>query len=225
MLMALAAPFPREAISWRAQKLTANKDKALALAYIDARDVMRRLDTVCGPENWSDSYAETPRGRVICTLSIRINGEWISKSDGAGDTDVEGEKGGLSDAFKRAAVKWGIGRYLYEVEAIYAPCETFKDRWCKWKQEAFAMFAKALARAEAATFTVAREPEPEAQEINPPESVTMFISALEQAMRNGKAGQYWKDNHKALPDGWLAYATAQKDKIKSRFEAETLTSG
>jgi hypothetical protein len=133
--MNLADPFPPSAISWRAQSVS-KKDpqnpKAMALAYIDARDVMARLDDAVGPENWSDSYIETPLGRVICTLSIRANGEWISKSDGAGKTDIEGDKGGLSDALKRAAVKWGIGRYLYDMPCPWVSCELYNDKWSRW---------------------------------------------------------------------------------------------
>lgn len=111
----LRAPFNPAAIHWRIQTLSGDKSRGLALAYIDARDVMKRLDDVVGPEGWQDRYTESAKGRVICELSININGEWITKSDGAGDTAVEGEKGGISDAFKRAAVKWGIGRYLYQL--------------------------------------------------------------------------------------------------------------
>lgn len=133
----LAAEFPREAVHWRAQTLTKDGDKALALAYIDARDVMDRLDAVCGPAGWRDSYTETPRGRVIGTIEIYIGGEWVGKSDGAGDTDVEGDKGGMSDAFKRTAVKWGIGRYLYRLPNVWAPCESYtkgdKKYWKAWK--------------------------------------------------------------------------------------------
>jgi hypothetical protein len=88
---------------------------------------MDRLDTVCGPENWQDRYEETPRGRVICTLSINVDGHWVNKSDGAGNTDVEGDKGAVSDALKRAAVKWGIARYLYSLGNIWVPCEVKGD--------------------------------------------------------------------------------------------------
>lgn len=144
MFEKLAAPFQPEAIHWRAQTLTKNKDKALALAYLDARDVMDRLDEVAGPENWQDSYVETVKGRVVCTLSIRSGDQWISKSDGAGDTAVEGEKGGISDAFKRAAVKWGIGRYLYDLTDVWAPCELYNEKWSKWKPEAHKQFRAAL---------------------------------------------------------------------------------
>lgn len=136
-IQALAKEFPRDAIHWRAQTLTKNGDKALALAYLDARDVMDRLDEVCGPENWQSRYIETPRGRVLCEIGIRIGDDWVWKSDGAGDTAVEGEKGGISDALKRAAVQWGIGRYLYRLESVWAPCETYekngKKVWSKWK--------------------------------------------------------------------------------------------
>ncbi len=134
---ALAAPFPPEAISWRAQSVTKNKEnpKAMALAYIDARDVMNRLDEVCGPDGWEDAYVETPLGRVICTIRILCGERWVSKSDGAGKTDVEGDKGGISDAFKRAAVRWGIGRYLYDMPDPWVPCELYNDKWSKWTPE------------------------------------------------------------------------------------------
>jgi hypothetical protein len=47
----------------------------------------------------------------------------VVKSNGAGDTDVEGPKGALSDAFKRAAVLWGIGRYLYSLDSPWVALE------------------------------------------------------------------------------------------------------
>ena len=135
-LQKLFAEFPHESVHWRAQSVTKDGDKAMALAYIDARNVMDRLDAICGPANWQDSYTETPKGRLICTLSINIDGVWVSKSDGAGDTDVEGDKGAISDALKRAAVKWGIGRYLYDMPTPWVPCESYekngKRHWKKW---------------------------------------------------------------------------------------------
>lgn len=162
---ALAAPFPPEAIHWRAQNLI-DGPKALALAYINARDVMRRLDAVVGPENWQDAYVETARGRIVCTLSIRIGNEWIGKSDGAGDTDVEGEKGGMSDAFKRAAVKWGIGRYLYETPTVFAPCELGRNgKWRAWAGNSAKLFEVALEKAAKAAHAKAPDNEPEQKRV------------------------------------------------------------
>ena len=95
--------------------------------YLDARQVMHRLDKVLGPENWSDDYKSLD-GKTCCTLSLYIQGRWVAKSDGAGDTEIEGEKGGFSDSFKRAAVKWGVGRYLYRNGPPMTP-EEYKNGW------------------------------------------------------------------------------------------------
>lgn len=119
----LAEPLDPAVVSWRVGPTTKDKSKGMALAYIDARDVMWRLDQVCGPENWQDEYPWSDGKRVVCRIGIKIDGEWIWKTDGAGDTDTEGEKGALSDAFKRAAVKWGVGRYLYDVETPWVQIE------------------------------------------------------------------------------------------------------
>lgn len=123
MFACLATPFRPEDIEWRAGATNADKTKALALAYITSRAVMDRLDEIVGPENWRDEYQPGPDGGVICGLSLRIHGEWITKWDGAENTDFEAIKGGLSDAFKRAGYKWGIGRYLYRLESSWVACE------------------------------------------------------------------------------------------------------
>lgn len=124
----LANPLPPAKVSWRIGQI-AKKDpqKASALCYIDARDVMARLDEVVGPENWEDTYEETAKGRILCTIAIRHDGRWIKKTDAAGDTQVEAEKGAVSDAFKRAAVKWGIGRYLYDIPMQWVQIDQYRQ--------------------------------------------------------------------------------------------------
>lgn len=120
----LAAPFPAEAISWRAQTVSKDGSKALALAYIDSRDVQHRLDEVCGPDRWQSEHFDCGQGRLGCKIGILTESGWVWKSDGAGATDVEAEKGAFSDALKRAAVSWGIGRYLYDLGNTWVPCES-----------------------------------------------------------------------------------------------------
>lgn len=117
----LKKPFPLKAVHWRVGSTTKDKDKGMALAYIDARDVMKRLDDVCGIGGWQARYPTQFDGTLICELGIKIDGEWVWKSDGAGATDYEGEKGKVSDAFKRAAVHWGVGRYLYQLGSEWVP--------------------------------------------------------------------------------------------------------
>jgi len=118
----LSAPFALDDLEFRAGTTNNDKTKALALAYITSRAVMNRLDEVVGPANWRDEYRPGPDGGVVCGLSLRIEGEWVIKWDGAENTNFEAIKGGLSDAFKRAAVKWGIGRYLYNTPDFWVNC-------------------------------------------------------------------------------------------------------
>jgi len=123
MLEKLKEPFDPKDIEWRAGATNKDKTRALALAYITSRAVMDRLDEVCGLGGWKDEYRPGPSGGVICGISVRVDEEWITKWDGADNTQVEEVKGGLSDAFKRAGVKWGIGRYLYNLEGVWVACE------------------------------------------------------------------------------------------------------
>lgn len=124
MFDALCAPFAAEEIDWRIGSTTADKSKGMALAYIDARAVMDRLDGVCGPANWQCNYTPGVVGSIVCNIGVRMpDGEWVWKADGAGATDVEGEKGMLSDALKRAAVRFGVGRYLYELKSPWVALE------------------------------------------------------------------------------------------------------
>ena len=132
MIQELKLPWQHDEIKWRVGAMTKKKDKAKPLAYIDARTVMERLDSVVGAENWQDRY-EFHGSRTMCYLSIRIDDEWVCKADGAGDSDIEGEKGAISDAFKRASVKWGMGRELYELKTRWMPVDEWKklvgDPW------------------------------------------------------------------------------------------------
>lgn len=222
---ALSAPFPGDAIHWRAQAMNKDGNSAMALAYIDARDVMARLDEVCGPANWQDSYAETPKGRLICTLSLRIGDEWISKADGAGDSDVEGQKGAISDALKRAAVKWGVGRYLYDMPIVWADCESYdgggKKKWSKWTAAGLRKLETAAGRAPDARTSGQAANEP-------PASVTAMLDGLRNAARDGDVAMaaYWKANWPAVPVEWRAHVLSEKESIKAGMgQAANLRAG
>jgi len=114
--------FPPEDIEWRVQSSGEKNSKpwALVLAYITNRAIMDRFDEVCGPENWKNEFTAAPSGGTLCGLSVKIAGEWVTKWDGAENTDIEAVKGGLSNAMKRSAVQWGVGRYLYNLTTGWA---------------------------------------------------------------------------------------------------------
>ncbi len=128
-LSKLLEPFHHSELEWRIGHGAIGSDGkpwAIALPYVTNRCVQKRLDAVVLPENWRTEFHpvrlgdEKNRQGFMCTLYIRIDGEWIGKTDGASCTGVEPIKGGISDAQKRAAAEWGVGRYLYWLPDMWA---------------------------------------------------------------------------------------------------------
>ncbi len=123
VMQKLQEPFLPDEIEWRVGSTTQDKTKGMALAYVTNRAIQNRLDDIFGPFGWRNEYREWKATSQLCGISVRHDGEWITKWDGAEDSDMESVKGGLSDAMKRAAYQWGIGRYLYKLEAVWMPIE------------------------------------------------------------------------------------------------------
>ncbi len=110
LFAALAAPFDAHEVKTRSQS-------GRQLHYVTARTVMNRLDAVLGPENWWDEYTPSEHS-VSCRLTLRLpDGSTLTKGDAGGYAGMadqgDDDKSGFSDSFKRAAVKFGVGRYLY----------------------------------------------------------------------------------------------------------------
>ena len=125
----LKDPFPADAIEWRIGQSGKTRDGrpwAKVLAYLTNRAIMDRLDEVCGPAGWTNEFRTAPNDpegkSVLCGVGVKFGGEWLWKWDGASNTDFEAVKGGLSDGMKRAAVQWGVGRYLYGIGESWAEC-------------------------------------------------------------------------------------------------------
>ena len=110
---------------WRVQSI--RYGKASCVAYIDARDAMDLLDKVVGPENWQDEYYEAS-GLLMCSVGIRTEDGWAYKADTGTESNVEKDKGHASDAFKRACVAWGIGRFLYRLKIQQIPTKEYKNK-------------------------------------------------------------------------------------------------
>lgn len=117
---ALRAPTPHDRVNFRVGYDNKEKGFAVMLAYIDARYVQDKLDDVVGSENWEVEYIEVA-GNMFCAITIRWpDGQVTRKMDVGIETDVEKEKGQASDAFKRSAVMYGIGRDLYGYPKYFA---------------------------------------------------------------------------------------------------------
>ena len=124
---ALAMPFAAEDLEWRIQMAFESSMQGIAVPYVTNRAIQNRLDEVVGPQNWYNEYqpwhGTGKREAQICGISIYFEGRgFITKWDGAEDSDIEPVKGGLSDSMKRAAVQWGIGR-VHNMDTVFVGIE------------------------------------------------------------------------------------------------------
>src|SRR4051812_32489961 len=130
---ALAAPFNPREVRFKPGVVSGNR--ALALVYVDARVIQDRLDEVLGVAGWQDEYECLPDGSVVCRLRLRLGDEWITKMDVGGQSEQPDEgdrrKAAFSDALKRAAVKFGIGRYLYRLVGQWVDYDPHKKQFTR----------------------------------------------------------------------------------------------
>lgn len=133
LALALAAPFETVEVKFKPQTVSGNR--ALAVPFVDARVIQDRLDDVLGVMGWQDSYECLPDGSVVCRLKIRLGDEWITKEDVGGQSEQPDEgdrrKAAFSDALKRAAVKFGIGRYLYRQKPMWVDYDPQKRQFVR----------------------------------------------------------------------------------------------
>lgn len=128
MQAALAKPFAPEDLEWRLQNTIEESMRGMAVPYVTNRAIQNRLDEVCGPENWYNEFkpwhSNGKKDAQLCGIAIYFEGKgFITKWDGAEDSDIEPIKGGLSDSMKRAAYQWGIGRVLYSLDTVWVDIE------------------------------------------------------------------------------------------------------
>jgi hypothetical protein len=127
----LCAPFEIREVKFKPQIIKG--DRAMAMAYVDARAIMDRLDDVVGCDGWQDEYEILPDHSVVCRLMVRIGDHWTTKEDVGSPSEQPDAgdrlKAAFSDALKRAAVKFGVGRYLYRLPAQWCDFDPAKKQF------------------------------------------------------------------------------------------------
>lgn len=139
----LAEPFDPQEVKWKPQQVKNNR--CMAIAYVDARVIQDRLDDVLGAENWQDGYEVLNDGCVVCRLSVTIGENHVITKTDVGSPSEQPDQGdrlkaSFSDALKRAAVKYGIGRYLYRLPHQWVDYDPVKKQIVRLPQlPAFAL--------------------------------------------------------------------------------------
>ena len=145
IIEALSEPFDEEYIQWKPQTITKDKKKAQAAAYIDTRAAYDRLNDVLGNGGWFDLAEVTftnefgkktgwkeeekinPVTKCLVTIHMGIVGVGLHSGVGEGwGADDNAYTIAFAQALKRAAVPFGMGRYLYDLPKVYHPIDAYK---------------------------------------------------------------------------------------------------
>jgi len=117
----LAAPLPAGVVSWRQDGKISSRDGrffARFVAYIDANTVRERLDGVV-PGEWDLTLELLPvlpatdEEGNLCSFKARLQILGVIREDVGTGRDY---KSAATDAFKRAAVRFGVAHELYAYE-------------------------------------------------------------------------------------------------------------
>ena len=127
MMEALAQPFAAEAIQWKPGATNGDKTRGLALAYVDLRHYIARLNEVAGPD-WSDDY-EVQAGGTVVLCRLTLAGVTRADVGEASSSDENTATTALAQAFKRACVKFGLGAYLYRLPRPWVEYDSQKKRF------------------------------------------------------------------------------------------------
>lgn len=135
-LAQLARPFSLEQVRYKVLTRAGDDGKAGAIFYMDARLVAERLNYVVGPECWTDEYrpllstGPEMAGHyfpVECALTVLGVKKVDCGSYQRDKADENAWKAAYSDAFKRVAVKFRVGAYLYAIPRLRVPVRVGQD--------------------------------------------------------------------------------------------------
>ena len=98
-----------------------------------ARVIQDRLDDVLGVEGWQDEYEVLPDNSSLAGCASRLAANGLRKMDVGGPSEQpdggDRMKAAFSDALKRAAVKFGVGRYLYRLPSQWVDYDSAKRQF------------------------------------------------------------------------------------------------
>lgn len=178
----IAAPLPANAIQWRQDgKATARGGKFFArfVAYIDAQFVRERLDAVV-PGEWSlaldvlPTIDASPPEEEPFAFKARLTVCGVTREDVGMGRDY---KTASSDAFKRAAVRFGIAHELYAYDQNWVEVDG-EGKYAKAIEDPASAYAKRQSRAS--------QGQPEAKAATPGKSAG-FVKVMPFGKHKGTA--------------------------------------
>jgi hypothetical protein len=138
----LTEPFDPSEIKWRVTHTTRDGSRGAVIAFADPRAYSDRLNHVFTPSGWTRTYEVNTvsslirmkkdkviqTGKVLVTCTVTIAGLGTHADSGEEWADEENAMtGAQAQAFKRACICFGLGRYLYNFAEMWVPLNEYRQ--------------------------------------------------------------------------------------------------
>ncbi len=142
LLDQLADPFDPSEIKWRVTHTTRDGSRGAVIAFADPRAYSDRLNHVFTPSGWTRTYEVNTvssvtrmkkdkliqTGKVLVTCMVTITGVGTHADSGEEWADEENAMtSAQAQAFKRACICFGLGRYLYNFAEMWVPLNEYRQ--------------------------------------------------------------------------------------------------
>lgn len=140
-LKILRAPFDEKTLGVKIQSTSKDKTKCMLVCYLQHTDVQERLEQV--DPAWSCETLNQERIGDTVYVRMKMTLKGVSRENVGEGWDT---KAAHSDAVKRCAMLFGVGRYLYDAPTVWSPYNESTD---KFKTFTYADYQKCLKKGEA----------------------------------------------------------------------------
>lgn len=131
-LKTLKEKFPDDTMGVKVQSLNKARDRAMLICYLQHTDVMDRLELV--DPSWTSESLEVRGGTESTFVRMKLTLKDVSRENVGEGNDP---KAAFSDALKRCAMMFGVGRYLYDSEGVWVPYSETNDKFKIWTMEEY----------------------------------------------------------------------------------------
>lgn len=125
--LVLKGPVPRDTLGIKVQSMNKERTKAMLVLYLQHTDVYDRLEKV--DPNWESQILHQERVGDTVFVRMKMVLKGVSRENVGDGNDA---KSATSDALKRVAMLFGVGRYLYDSETVWVDYNEKTDRYRKW---------------------------------------------------------------------------------------------
>lgn len=126
-LKILRAPFSKESLGVKVQNLSKDRTRAMLVLYLQHTDVQNRLEEV--DPAWTTQVLTEDRIGDTVYVRIRMALKEVTRENVGEGADP---KSAYSDALKRCAMLFGVGRYLYDSPIVWISYDESRDRFKQW---------------------------------------------------------------------------------------------